>query len=202
MNPIKAIVFDLGGVIVDVDYMRYAAGFAEGSGHSAREIADGIFREIHPVYNAGKMTPRQFHRAVLDRFALNIPFERFCRIYADIFSLNKSTVRLISKLKPRYPLCLLSNTDPIHWEYELKGFPVLGQFDHLVLSFEAGAAKPSPEIYQVALAKCGVSPDEAVFIDDMAEYVEGAIAVGMHGIRFHSALQVENEMKGLGVKVA
>jgi len=197
----KAIIFDLGGVIVHVDHMRYADTFAGLCGQPAREIRDFICLELHPSYNSGQMAPQQFFETVETRFGLGIPFDEFAAIYADIFELNEETAGLLQRLKRKYPLCLLSNTDPLHWEYELRKFEILSVFDHLVLSFAVDCAKPDPEIYRRALALCDVQPAQAVFIDDVPEYVEGAKAVGLNAIRFLSAAQVERDLKRLGVDV-
>ena len=68
-------------------------------------------------------------------------------------------------------------------------------FDALVFSGEAGMVKPQAEIYRLCLRALGVQPQEALFIDDREENVEGARAVGMHGVRFHSVEQLVSDVQ-------
>lgn len=74
-----------------------------------------------------------------------------------------------------------------------------GNFDALVFSGDAGMAKPQPEIYHLCLRALGVQPHEALFIDDREANVEGAVAIGMHGVRFHSVEQLVSDVQPFGL---
>ncbi len=96
----------------------------------------------------------------------------------------------------------MSNTDELHYRSwsQLLGSE-MAMFKALVLSFQVGAAKPEPEIFLEAARRLGVNPQQCVYVDDVEEYVEAAEKLGMRGIRFTSAQQLETDLKKLGISV-
>jgi putative hydrolase of the HAD superfamily len=79
----------------------------------------------------------------------------------------------------------------------ITGQKVEDAFEHMVISAEVGVMKPEARIYQIALEQAGVSPNEAVFVDDFYKNIEGCQAVGMHGIHFKNPEQAMNELQQL-----
>ena len=98
-------------------------------------------------------------------------------------------------------LLLLSNTNDIHFTMVERKYPIMRHFDDHVLSYRVGAMKPSPRIYQEAIARAGCRPEECFFTDDVAAYVDGALRAGIDAVRFESAAQVEQELMNRGVLV-
>src|SRR5262249_39702811 len=105
----------------------------------------------------------------------------------------------LAGLAKKYKLAVLSNTDPIHMEYEEVRYPFFRHFPVRVYSYRVGASKPSPVIYREALKDCKVSAPEAVFVDDVASYVEAARQLGMQGVVYQSPEQLATELGALGV---
>ncbi len=96
---------------------------------------------------------------------------------------------------------LASNTSRVHYEYILKMFPQVAFYKGAALSFELGVMKPALAYYRKALAKFGIPPKQAVFIDDLEENVEGAIKAGLMGIVFQDRQQLVKDLRSLGITV-
>src|SRR4029077_11742412 len=103
------------------------------------------------------------------------------------------------KLCQRYRLALLSNTDPIHVRHLEATYSFFAFFPTRIYSCSVGASKPNPLIYGAALRALKVSAGEALYIDDIAAYVEAAQRLGMSAIRFQSPAQLTVDLRSLGV---
>ena len=92
-------------------------------------------------------------------------------------------------------MILLSNTNAIHFPWIQQTYPLLRHFHDLVLSYEVKAMKPHPDIYRAAIARAGCRPEECFYTDDIAEFVEGARALGIDAVQFENAAQLERELR-------
>ena len=153
----------------------------------------------------GKVSSLEFFQSLKEFFQLSLSFEEFIPIWNDIFLENQEVSRIILSQKGKWKLGLLSNTNPLHFDYVLKIFPILRTFDEWILSHEVGFKKPRVEIFKRAIEWANVDPPKVLFIDDMKEHVEVAISLGIQGIHFVSAEQLKKEfslklnfMKALG----
>jgi FMN phosphatase YigB (HAD superfamily) len=198
---IKAVIFDLGRVIVPFDFQRGYTALESLCGIPAAEIPLRIAATgLVPRFERGEMEPHDFVREFSGHLGLKLPYADFCDIWCSIF-LTEPLIpeSLLAGLRANYRLLLLSNTNAIHFDMIREAFPLLRQFDTLILSYEVGAMKPSPQIYRRAIAEAGCRPEECFFTDDILEYVEGARREGMDAVQFHSAGQIEEELKKRGV---
>jgi len=198
---IKTIIFDLGKVIVPFELKRGLEAIQRHSRLSAEEIgkrltADGIVAR----FEIGGMAPRQFVSSMTELLEMPVDYDTFCAAWCSIF-LPDTLIpeEMIAALRRRYRTLLLSNTNAIHYQMLERSYPVLGLFDAAVLSHEVGAAKPSPAIYEAALAKAGCRPEECFYTDDIEEYVAAARRHGIDAVVFQSAGQVERELRARGV---
>lgn len=203
-NDIEVIFFDLGGVVVDFDHSRIARRLLASGNPAAppdpQRIFDWVFHPAHGLcsdFNAGKISPEDFFSALCGKFGLHLSFESFVPIWCEIFTENPGVARIIERLKKRFRLMLISNTDPLHFPYILRTFPVLTSFEARILSYEAGVCKPDQRIYREALFTAGTAPEKTVFIDDVPEYVEAAERMGIRGIHFTSPESLEQGLKRL-----
>ena len=149
------------------------------------------------AFNAGKISPETFYSRITKEFGLSLPFESFVRIWAEIFTENREVTRMIEELSGHFRLFLISNTDPIHFKYILKTFPVLRLFESWVLSYEVGVCKPDERIYHTALSQAGVGADRSVYIDDVEEYIQAAEKLGIRGIHFTSEESLKKDLTDL-----
>ena len=203
---IAAIITDLGGVIIAVDKRLLCAELAKHSTLSAEELLSNFssirLTKFDLSFGKGLITPEEFYEASVAKLKLSgISFAEFARIYSAIFKRKEDSIVLLRKLAEKHKLALLSNTDALHHETWAK---MLGKdmklFKKFILSFQFGHAKPEPQIYLEAARRLGLKPQQCIFIDDVQEYADAATKVGMHGIHFVSAQQLESDLEKLGVK--
>lgn len=194
---IKLIIFDLGKVILDFSFSSVAEGLARSSNHALYKdpghIADYLLehgKDIAVQYESGKIGSDEFFNRIKECFCLDLSFDQFKEIWSDIFRENAGVADLIERLRGDFRLCLLSNTNELHFEFVRKNFPVVHKFDMWVLSYEAGVMKPDPEIFRIALKKAGVEAEEAIFIDDIKGHVLGAQGLGINSVEFKSVAQI------------
>jgi FMN phosphatase YigB (HAD superfamily) len=196
----KAIIFDLGKVLVHFDFKR---GYRALEGHcpyAAAEIPKRIgATDLVERFETGLVEPREFFAQFSRTLDLDLDYERFCGIWSSIFTELLIPEPVIESLASRYRLLLLSNTNALHFEMLRANYPVLRHFHHLILSYQVHAMKPRPEIYQAAIEHAGCRPEEIFYTDDIAAYVEGARRLGIDAVQFESWEQLEHEMKSRGI---
>jgi putative hydrolase of the HAD superfamily len=196
----KAVIFDLGRVLVNFDFRR---GYRELEGlcpYSASEIPVRIQSAgLVKRFETGLIGPRDFYAEFSELLGLTIDYSRFCEIWTSIFTEALLPESLLESLAARYRLVLLSNTNPIHFEMIRGAYPHLRHFHRLVLSHEVKAMKPQPEIYRAALEAAQCRPEECFFTDDILEYVEGARLLGIDAVQFESREQIERELSARGI---
>jgi putative hydrolase of the HAD superfamily len=201
---IRAVISDLGKVIVYFDngvFRRKLAGFCRFSPEEIQRLAaDNL--ELILSFDRGEITPEVFYAEISRKLEARIDSDRFFAIYNDIFTLNPPVLETLKRLKPRYKLALLSNTDVMRFGFIRQRFPEIFIFDAYVVSFELGVLKPDPRIYQEALRRLDVEPREAAFIDDMQENVEAAVRLGLKGLHFKPETNLEVELRKLGLRLS
>jgi putative hydrolase of the HAD superfamily len=113
--------------------------------------------------------------------------------------LDTEIVVFIRTLRPRYRTAIISNAADNLTRFITDDFPMIDAFDLVVGSAYEKVMKPNPAIYRAALERLGVAPQEAVFIDDFAQNIVGAEAVGMHGIHFTPGIDLPAALARIGV---
>jgi putative hydrolase of the HAD superfamily len=198
---IKAILFDMGRVIVPFDFRRGYARIEALTGTPASQIP-GLLRPTGLVqrYECGAIESSDFIRECSAVLGLNCSEAEFSEIWSSIF-LPETLIpeSLLAGLRKNYRLVLVSNTNELHFEMIQRTYPLLGHFHSLVLSYEVGAMKPAPLIYQRAIEEAGCAAQECFFTDDMPEFVAGARQQGIDAVQFESAARTEEELRKRGV---
>lgn len=198
---ISTIISDFGRVVLWFDNTSFYQKMTAYCSKSVDEIREIVHRsaEFYELFDRGELTPRQFYERAIALLGADIGYDEFVAAYIDIFSRNQPVLDLYKKLKGRYKLMLLSNTDPLRFGFARGKFPDAMFFDDYVLSYEVRALKPGPKIYQEAVKKSGVPAASCVFIDDMEENVEGAAAVGLKTILYKRDTDLRSALRALGV---
>jgi putative hydrolase of the HAD superfamily len=199
---IKAIIFDLGRVIVPFDFGRGYARLAELGNIPAGEVPKRIGEtDLVQRFECGKIAPGDFVKDLADHLSIDVGHDRFCDIWNSIF-LPETLISedLLTALKKHHRLVLLSNTNQIHFEGILTNYPLLRHFDEFVVSYQVGFMKPALEIYRAAVSAARCRPEECFFTDDIAEYVEAAKREGLDAVQFRSQNQIEEELRRRGVR--
>jgi putative hydrolase of the HAD superfamily len=196
----KAVIFDLGRVLIDLDYGRAYRALEGVCGCDAKEISRRLRASGLPErFETGSIEPRDFVAEVCAALKLDLDYEQFRAIWNSIFTDPLIPESLVAKLAERYRLVLLSNTNALHFEALRDSLPALRHFHHLVLSYEVKAMKPRSQIYRAAVKCAECLPQECFFTDDIAEYIEGARAMGIEAVQFESVAQTERELAARGI---
>lgn len=200
-GKIKAIIFDIGRVLIRVDPARAMAGFSQSIPLTPQEIWAALQNDPHWMdWQEGRISPRDWHAHLAKRLGGSLSFQSFVEAWNRALDPEPmQPEEFLSALAKRYKLALLSNTDPIHMEHEEARFPFFRFFPTRVYSYRVGASKPNPLIYRAALEATKTRADEAIFIDDIAEYVDAARRLGLEGIVYVSPEQLRRDLTNAGV---
>ena len=195
---IRAVFFDLGGVIVRTEYQAPRQQLAERLGMEYDDLDKIVFNsETGLQASTGAITSQQHWEAVMKR--LKRPLEEMTSIRDAFFAgdiVDRDTLAFLRSLRGTHTTGLISNAWSDLREYMMRE-KMIDAFDHIIISAEVGVAKPDPKIFQVALEKAGVSPGEAVFVDDFYVNIEGCEKVGIKGIHFKDAESAMKQLKQL-----
>jgi putative hydrolase of the HAD superfamily len=200
---IQAVIFDFGRVISDFDIGRFIERAAHSSTLSAAGLKEATphMMQVAGRYETGLMTSREFYLDVCRIASLTMPEQEFVSAWTDIFTPKPATLELVKRLKQRYRLGLLSNTNEWHFEFGIKPVGIFPLFDAVTLSFEVYAMKPDRKIYDDMLAKLALPAGACVYIDDIAEYVAAGHAIGLHGIQYTTHERLIEDLAKAGVEV-
>ncbi len=199
---IKTVIFDMGNVLLHYDATRACRAFVKSCGASFLKIWMHVLTSpVEKAYTRGEISSRQFYKHCQSIFKNPVSFDDFKKHWNEIFWENEGMEKILMRLKKRYPLFVISNTNDMHFEYIRAQFPILRHFERLFPSHKVGARKPDALIYQRVLKAIKYKPEQTVFVDDVPKFVRGARKVGMHAIRFRSNDQLVRDLKKLGVKL-
>jgi putative hydrolase of the HAD superfamily len=200
---IKALIFDLGRVLLNVDYDAGYARMAAFCGLSRDEIERRLRASgLSYAFESGLIPPREFARQVCELIGAAVSFEDFREIwYAVVDQGAIIPEEFIASLHRDYRLVLLSNTNELHFEMLKQRCPILSHFDACTLSYELGVQKPAEAIYRDAVAKAGCEPRECFYTDDIQEYVEAARQIGIQAAPFRGLEQLKTDLRAAGVAI-
>ena len=180
-KKIKAVLFDLGKVILDFDFTPAFRRLSSASPFSPKDIENYFLRSgLEVLYDGGKISSVEFYRQVKNELRHGLSYTEFKKAWNRVFTPNPGILRLIRKLKPHYRLVLISNTNAMHYEYIRSKYRVLSHFDRNILSFKEKVRKPDPRIYRKAIKACQAKAWEIFYIDDRRDLTEAAAAMGFH----------------------
>ena len=195
---IRAVFFDFGGVIVRTEYQAPRQHLAERLGMEYEDVVKLVFESPSNVRaSIGEISDKEHWAEVTKR--LRRPASETEAIREEFFAgdvVDREIVNYLRSLRSSHHVGLISNAWPDLRDY-ITSLKFEDAFHHMTISGEVGVMKPEARIYQIALEQAGVSPNEAVFVDDFYENIEGCRAVGMHGIHFRDPQTAMAELRNL-----
>jgi len=195
--PMRAVIFDMGGVLLRSETESGRRKWEARLGLQEGELARIVFGSaVSARASVGKASESDVWKHVAETFALDNA--QLHELITDFWSgdwIDQTLVQFIRDLRPRYKTGILSNAWLGARAVITQEFGLGSTVDIIVISAEEGVQKPDARIYRIAAERLGVSPEEVVFVDDMAENVEAARAIGMRGIQFKNTAQVIAEVK-------
>jgi len=206
----RALLVDLGGVIVDFDRTRSYRAIAHSAGLPFGEVRGRIeSTDLRARYERGEMDDERFCREIVQLFpeAGAGLLDLLPEFWGDIFWPNMEIFEALRLLKEQgVVLVLLSNTNPLHFRQIERDYPdLIALLDKTVVSYEERALKPELQIYTAALGwlhrEHRIPPSDALYVDDIEEYVEQARGLGIPGFVYRSYPHLIFWLRGQGVYV-
>lgn len=200
MAELRAVIFDMGGVILrSMDWSPREAQ-AKRLGISREALENEVFgNRTAALATVGACSEAEHWEAVRKTFAIE---PEFMPAWKDEFwsgdRMDTELIAWLDNIRPQYKTALLSNAWPEARVTVRKNYPgSLNVFDLVIFSAEVQLAKPEEKIYRLVCQRLGVRPEEAVFVDDVLENVEGARKIGMLGVRFLNPHQALEDLQSL-----
>jgi len=199
-NDLRALIWDMGGVLVRNVNQTVRNRLAAPYGMTGMDLENLFFgNEVSERASLGQASEADAWEFV--RQKLEIDPSRMPEFIATFWSgeeLDEGLLAFSASLKPRIRIGLLSNAFPETRANQKRRFPhFFDVFDVTIFSAEVKMTKPDARIYHLAVSQLGVRPDEAVFVDDFIENVEGARAAGLQAIHFKDPQRTLRELKEL-----
>ena len=194
--PYKAILFDLGGVLIDIDYQATEQAFVKlGVQDFSARYTQFAQEDLFDLFETGQISPQHFINKLLP---ITTPGTSPNQVYAawnemlGFFPPDK--IQFLMNLCKELPIFMLSNTNAIHWELVIQRWkksseiPLDEVLDQIFLSHEIKQRKPHPSTFEWVLEQMKMSPDEVLFIDDSPQHVEGAIKAGLNAVLYEPGI--------------
>ena len=192
----KKIFFDLGNVLIDVDKQKAVELFAQEfklGEEGIKKIADS---SLEKKFAEGKIGIDDYIDQLNNIFnnAKNeLTLQRVKEIWKHPFTKIDSTENILDSLRGQTDIFLLSNTNPLHILAVKEKYPALiPKFQKKIYSYDAGTSKPDQKIYEYALERTGVKPENSIFIDDLEENVDSARELGFYVHQYHNQEELIN----------
>lgn len=200
---IKAVVFDLGKVLVDFDYGIAARALAARSRVPVEQMRHVIDQSpLLVTYEMGHLATKLFYNQVCEATGFCADIDEFSRLFGDIFSPIEEMIALHAKLRERgVPTYIFSNTNELAVTHIRKTFPFFSNFDGYIYSFEEGALKPSAAIYEAVERRAGHSGNAILYIDDRLENIETGRQRGWQVIHHSDPFSTRQAVAAAGLQV-
>ena len=207
MAEIKNIIFDFGGVLLNLDYQRTFDELGQLMGHNL-SLTDmpADMQEVYLRYERGELQSENFmwHIQKLAKRQITQPHKIIKAWNAMLLGWNADRLPWLLSLRERYQVYLLSNTNDLHikWvhkdlkqQHNITDFECT-YFDNVYYSHEVGMQKPTAAIYELVLSDNDLSAAETIFVDDNAANVAAAAALGITAIQHDPSTEIMEQLPG------
>jgi putative hydrolase of the HAD superfamily len=200
-NTADALLFDLGRVVIDIDFDKALACWA---GHAGCEPAHLVGRfardEIYQRHETGSIDDAEFFASLRTSLGIDLSDAQFLEGWNAIFAGEMPGIgSLLTRAEAQVPLYAFSNTNNAHVEHFSQAYAeLLGHFREIFLSSAIGLRKPDAAAYDHVVHAIGVPAERIVFFDDLAENIDGARARGLTAVHVTSPDDVAQALSALG----
>ena len=201
MQKTENIIFDLGGVLLDIDYNLTREAFQNLGVINFDEMysqanADKLFQNLE----TGKISEGEFYKELNHATGLNLPEAEIRKAWnAMLLSFREKSLEYLEQIKDRYNIYLLSNTNQIHLNSFFEIFNQTNRknhfdqyFDKAFYSFEIGLRKPDVDCYEWVIKDLKIEPQKSLFIDDSINNIHGAEKAGLQTLHLKPDMRIEN----------
>ena len=199
-QSVKNILFDLGGVILDLDVQATLQQFYElGFPSELLQYPINMATDIFFKYETGRIDTITFRKEIRNKTGIEMSDEAFDQAWnAMIVRIPEERTRLLKALAKRYDLYMLSNTSALHvpvferMYYEASGIPMHKAFKKIYYSFEIGCHKPDAEAWEYVVRDAGIVPGDTLFLDDNIHNIKASQELGFRAIHIHERTNLMN----------
>ena len=201
-GSVDALLFDLGRVVIDVDFFKAVACWAEHAGCAPADIVDRfVVDETYHHHERGTIDDPAFFASLRATLGIAITDAQFLEGWNAIFAGEiEGIAPLLARAAKRLPLYAFSNTNRPHVaHFSVHYAEVLSHFREIFLSSTIGLRKPDPEAYDHVVKAIGVPAERILFFDDLAANIDGARARGLQAVQVRSSADVAAALDALGI---
>lgn len=199
-QSVKNILFDLGGVILDIDVQATLQQFYElGFPSDLLQYPMNMTTDIFFKYETGKIDTTTFRNEIREKTGIEMSDEAFDQAWnAMIVGIPQERAVLLKKLAKRYDLYMLSNTSALHapvferMYHEAAGITMHQAFKKVYYSYEIGCHKPDAEAWEYVVRDAGIIPGETLFLDDNIHNIKASQELGFRAIHIHERTNLMN----------
>ena len=201
-HEIEALLFDLGGVVIDIDIERMLQHWLPYSALDLAQMRERLYPDdAYRRHELGDLDGPAYMKHLAEVFELTADTASVAAGWnAMLANQIDQTLDLVEAVNDRIPCHVFSNTSALHHRVWAHRFPRIHRlFDRLFLSFEIGMRKPEPAAFAAVTQAIGVEPESILFFDDLAENVAGARAAGLRATQVRSPADVARVLDELGL---
>ena len=202
IKDIKHIIFDLGGVLLNIDYSLTEKAFVNLGIANFNEIYSQLKQSnLFDDFEVGKINDQEFIKALKYYARYSVSDQQIVDAWnAMLLDFPLRRLQVLQQLRIYHDLVLLSNTNEIH---EAAFNKIIHNDHHLMLptffdkvyySHRVGLRKPMPEVFQKVLDDCGFNTEHTLFIDDSPQHIQGAKALGIKTIYLEKGMTIEHDI--------
>jgi epoxide hydrolase-like predicted phosphatase len=202
-QDIDAVIFDLGGVLIEIDFQRVFNRWAEYAGCDVEEITKRYSLDLHyEKHERGEIHADEYFASLRDSLGLYIDNAQFIEGWNRIFVGEVPNIRhIVEQYAALFPVFVFSNTNKTHKTTWMNLYPeLLKPFKRVFISCDLGKRKPEVEAYWQVAAAIGVAPHRILFFDDSAQNIEGARQAGMIACKVDTVADVQQVLKRLSAQ--
>lgn len=199
MRKITRVLFDLGNVLAYIDFGAFWKSLGYLEQRDVQPYKQG-YTSWTVRYEHGYISTGEYLQGLQSVFNGRCTPAQLTEAFGNIIlEPVEGMEEIVEKVRHTSNAGLVSNTNEIHYAVSVSKLPALKMLSRHYLSFQLHTMKPASEFYRAILEDQPVAPSEILFIDDLAENIDGARAAGMQGLKFEQPAQIEARLRDLGV---
>ena len=196
MKDIEVILFDLGGVLVELDGQPIQNSWWNTPESSDENWKRWLTSSLSQEFEKGTIGPEEFARQAVIEFNLTISAELLLQRFEEwVLGFYPGVLEILQKLSRRYTIGVYSNITEVHWPILSNQLEDTRSVSHYFASYKMGMAKPDPDSYIWVVEKMGVTPHQVLFLDDNQINIEGAQSIGINAHVVKGPVDMENFLR-------
>jgi putative hydrolase of the HAD superfamily len=198
---IKAIVFDIGGVVTAHGRLKRLSEHISKTTGMNPEVIEELVHKYWKLWVIDKINEEQFYNQIIKELKIKTSWKKIRIPESKINYADNKIINMIKKLKKKYITAALTNDVKEWFEEKIADYDLLGLFNQIITSYETKTAKPERKIYEIMLQKTGMKAEECVFIDNEKDNLEIPKKMGMKTVHYKNYSQLFEELRSMGIEI-